>query len=99
MEKNSNNPLKIIQGKDKYFLSQKKIVYKYLLENTATASMVSVATGISQKNICRYKRTLEKNNRLWVVEKKMCRLTGFQASYLTTNPDVVASTQLQLNVE
>jgi hypothetical protein len=49
--------------------------------------MVSDATGISQKNICRYKRDLEKAGRLWEIEKKLCKQTGFKAWHLTTNPE------------
>jgi hypothetical protein len=48
--------------------------------------MVSAETGIPQKNICRYKRDLEKSNRLWETEKKECKNTGFKAWYLTTDP-------------
>jgi hypothetical protein len=74
-------------GKDTYFLSQLKAVYNYLKENTATATMVADATGISQKNICRYKRFLEKNGQIAEIEKKPCKSTGFKAWYLTTNPE------------
>jgi hypothetical protein len=50
--------------------------------------MVSFATGIPQKNITRYKRDLEKAGKLFEVEKKLCKQTGFRAWYLTTNPDL-----------
>ena len=66
-------------------------------ENVATASMVSNDTGIPQKNICRYKRDLEKAGRLWEIEKNLCRRTGYKAWYLTTNPDK-ASNNNQLNL-
>ncbi len=49
--------------------------------------MVADATGIYQKNICRYKRDLEKAGLIWELEKKPCKKTGFKAWYLTTNPD------------
>jgi len=59
--------------------------------------MVSAATGIPQKNICRYKRDLEKAGLLFEVEKKLCRQTGFRAWYLTTNSELSPrSTQLYL---
>jgi hypothetical protein len=84
---NNNNPLHKRQGKDKDFKSQLKTIFQYLQEHIATASMVSAATGIPQKNICRYKRDLEKAGRLWEIEKKLCKRTGFKAWYLTTNPE------------
>lgn len=84
---NNNNPLHKRQGKDTDFNSQLKTIFQYLQEHIATASMVSAATGIPHKNICRYKRDLEKAGRLWETEKKLCKQTGFKAWYLTTNPE------------
>ena len=83
----NNNPLHKRQGKDTDFKSQLKTIFQYLQEHIATASMVSAATGIPQKNICRYKRDLEKAGRLWEIEKKLCKQTGFKAWYLTTKPE------------
>lgn len=60
-------------------------IFHYLQDHTATASMVSKETGIPQKNICRYKKDLEKKGLLKEVAKRKCRLTGFPAWYLTTN--------------
>lgn len=68
--------------------TQKETIFHYLQNHTATASIVSKATGIPQKNICRFKRDLEKEGILYEVEKKHCELTGFKAWYLTTNPDL-----------
>ena len=84
MENHKNNPHKR-QGKDTDFKSQLKTIFQYLQKHIATASMASAATGIPQKNICRYKRDLEKAGRLWEIEKKLCKQTGFKAWYLTTN--------------
>lgn len=75
------------QSKDTGFKSQLQTIFQYLQKHIATASMVSAATGIPQKNICRYKRDLEKAGRLWEIEKKHCKKTGFKAWYLTTNPE------------
>ncbi|MCB0739357.1 MAG: hypothetical protein KDC92_17755 [Bacteroidetes bacterium] len=52
----------------------------------ATNSMVADALQLPQKNLCRYKRDLEKLNLLWEVKKTYCQKTGFRAWYLTTNP-------------
>lgn len=65
--------------------TQLKTIFHYLHENTATASMVSKACNIPQKNICRYKKDLEKKGLLKEVAKRKCRLTGFPAWYLSTN--------------
>lgn len=65
--------------------TQLKTIFHFLQENTATASMVSKACNIPQKNICRYKKDLEKKGLLKEVAKRKCKVTGFSAWYLTTN--------------
>lgn len=87
MESTNNNPLHKRQRKDTDFKNQLKTIFQFLQKHIATASMVSAATGIPQKNICRYKRDLEKAGRLWEIEKKLCKQTGFKAWYITTNPE------------
>jgi len=86
MENNTTNSPYKEQKQDRQRRSQLQTVFLYLKENVATASMIEAATGIHQKNICRYKRMLEKSDRLWVVCKKKCKYTGYKACYLTTNP-------------
>lgn len=92
--KNSRNKR---QNKDKVFKSQLKTIFQYLQEHIATASMVSAETGVPQKNICRYKRDLEKAGKIWEIEKKECKKTGFKAWYLTTNPELIPDNP-QLNL-
>lgn len=75
------------QFKGNQNLTEEQTIFLYLKDHVATASMVSEATGVKQKNICRYKRDLEKADMLWEVEKKPCKITGFLAWYLTTNAD------------
>lgn len=72
-------------NKDKFYRNQLHTVYSYLQNHIATATMVSEATGIPQKCICRYKRYLEKLGLLWEVKIGYCQITGYTASYLTTN--------------
>lgn len=85
------------QGKDKHFQTQLKTIFEYLKEHTATASMVTEATGVPQKSICRYKRDLEKKGLLYEIVKKHCEITGFKAWYLTTNKSLFPrSNQIRL---
>ena len=92
MENTNNNPNTFRhkrQGKDTKNTTQLKVIFQYLQENTATASMVCAATGIPQKSFCRRKRDLEKAGRLWEVVKERCAVTGRKAWYLTTDADKV----------
>ncbi|WP_299713792.1 winged helix-turn-helix domain-containing protein [uncultured Tenacibaculum sp.] len=82
-----NNPSKRHHKDNK--IPEKKTIFLYLQENIATASMISEATGISQKNITRHKRSLEKAGKLWEIEEKRCLITGCKAWYLSTNPNIV----------
>ena len=89
MRKPSDTPsASLHKGQDKIKPSKPQIltIFEYLKEHVATASMITEATGIPQKNICRYKRDLEKEGRLWEVEKKPCQKTGRKAWHLTTDP-------------
>lgn len=94
MNKPLNTPVNSLQKRQcevTIFKSQLKTIFQYLQKHVATASMVSAATGIPQKNICRFKRDLEKAGRLYEIEKKLCKKTGFKAWYLTTNPELFLS--------
>lgn len=86
------------QSKDNSHLNQLKTIFQYLQNHIATASMVADATGIYQKNICRYKRDLEREGRLWEITKDTCKKTGFRAWYLTTDPDKAPQRPTQLNL-
>ena len=70
MENTSNNPHKI-HCKDNGYKTQIQTIFQYLKDHIATASMVEEATGVKQKNICRYKSDLEKAGLLWETEKKI----------------------------
>lgn len=99
MVRTLNTPKNNRQGEGNTPLNQLQTIFQYLQEHIATASMVAEATNIYQKNICRYKRDLEKAGLIWELEKKPCKKTGFKAWYLTTNPNNApkdALTQLNL---
>lgn len=73
------------QPKDNKFRNELKIFAAYLKGNVVTCSMASEALHIPQKNLCRYKRTLQKADLLWVTKKAHCKITGFIAQWLTTD--------------
>ena len=77
-----------------YTGKQQRTLFEYLKQHTATASMVAIVTGVPQKSICRYKRYYEKLGLLYEVEKKLCKITGFRAWYLTTNPEMFPKSNL-----
>jgi hypothetical protein len=82
--KTSNNS-NFMQGKNKIVKNQLQTIFEYLSKNIATATMVSDATGVPQKNICRYKKDLENRGLLMEIVKKNCEVTGFKAYYITTD--------------
>lgn len=81
-----NSPLLNDNNKGRNFRTQAKTIFLFLQERTATASMLTEYTCVPQKNICRYKRDFEKAGLLWEVKKDACKITGYKAWYLTTNP-------------
>ncbi len=74
---------------ENHFKSQLIQYYEYLQKNTATNSMVEQAIGIKQKNLTRYKVTLEDQGSLVVVYRGFCEVTGFLADYLSTNKEII----------
>ena len=76
--------------------TQLQTILYYLQDHTSTASMISKATGIPQKNITRYKADLEKKGLLKEVAKRKCKLTGFPAWYLSTNIVHIVPSKLEL---
>ena len=74
---------------ENHFKSQLIQYYEYLQKNTATNSMVEQAIGIKQKNLTRYKVTLEDQGSLVVVYRGFCAVTGFPADYLSTNKEII----------
>ena len=81
------------------FQNQLEKFYNYLKDKELTATQVSVMLGIPQKNICRYKRVLEKQDLLWEVKYVKCPLTGFMAWTITTDPSrKPKDNQLQLEL-
>lgn len=85
-------------GKSTNSKTQTQTIFHYLKQHTATATMVTEATGIPQKCICRYERDLEERGLLFEVERKFCKLTGFRAWYLTTNPELFPKSNLKKSV-
>lgn len=74
---------------ENHFKSQLIQYYEYLQKNTATNSMVEQAIGIKQKNLTRYKVTLEDQGSLVVAYRGFCEVTGFLADYLSTNKEII----------
>jgi hypothetical protein len=74
------------KNKCKQFEAELKRVRNYLTTHTATATMVAVALHIYRPNLCRHKGTLKKEGALIELYKGTCKITGFEASYLTCDP-------------
>ncbi len=84
--------------KDTKYQNETQVLFDYLQTNVCTATMATVATGIVQKSICRYKRNLEKMGLLYVIEVRPCSITGLPAQWLTTNPDIIPKSDSQLSL-
>ena len=83
--------------KAKKHRTQKKRFFYFLKNRVVTCSMASQMLGIPQKCLTWYKRQLEESGQLWEVKQARCKITGFTAAYLTTDPDK-APTESQLKL-
>jgi hypothetical protein len=85
------------KSKDNTYKTQEKMVYDYLLFNVVSATMVTHATGVVQKNVTRFKRKFEALGLLAEVKNSKCKITGRVVAYITTNPALFPKqTQLTL---
>lgn len=71
--------------------TQLQTIFHFLRNEVATASQVAAATGVPHKNICRYKRDLEKAGRLAEVKKGLCPITKFKAWFITCDESLFPS--------
>ena len=82
-----------------YQSNEMQLLFDYLQNNVCTATMATAATGIVQKSICRYKRTLEKMGLLYEIDYRPCKITGLKAHYITTNPFLFPKSTNQLTLQ
>lgn len=86
MSKYIKTSLKVTEhNKSRKHKTELQIFLKYLSNRIASATMVSIATGIPQKNITRHKRFLEDKDLLMAVDRKPCEVTGRIVQYITTD--------------
>jgi len=83
--------------KDTYFATQFKATFEGFYKQPQTMKELSIVTGIDRANVCRYVRTLRKENRIAVYKKANCSITKHLANYYTTDPSLFPkSNQLKL---
>jgi len=77
MKKNSQNNPNIRQGNDTKFKAQLEKVYNALLVKPMTMKEADVYSGVMRENICRYISTLLKHNRIALIRRRKCSITGW----------------------
>ena len=86
------------QHKDSYF-SQIQQVQISFFSSPATMMMVEKRCGVRREGICRYVKTMKKENAIWIVNVGRCPITGHnKVQYLTTNPQFVENQPQQLTL-
>ena len=73
----SLNPTVDGQGKDKQFIAQLQRVYKALQDKPMTMKEIDVYAGVMRDNICRYINTLYEQNKIAILRKRKCTITGY----------------------
>ncbi len=68
---------KFQQAKDNNFTAQLKKVYQAFKEKPMTMKEADVYTGVMRENICRYVDTLLEQERIAIVKKRKCKITGY----------------------
>ncbi len=91
MQTHNNTPetyLHIEQCKDKRFEAQMKRVFAVFKRNPSTMLMVSTETGILRANICRYVAKWQKQGKINLINKGICKISKHNAGYYTTNKNL-----------
>lgn len=96
--KQSLNSFSREQGKNKQFTAQLKKVYKALKQKPMTMKEVDIYTGVMRESICRYIGTLLDQNKIAVIKKRKCSITGYPyVNEYTANPSLFPkSNQLKM---
>jgi hypothetical protein len=86
------------QGKNTHFTAQLKRVYDALMQKPMTMKEVDIYTGVMRENICRYIDVLSEQNKIAVIKKRKCNVTGYPyVNEYTTNPSLFPkSNQLKM---
>ena len=99
MENNHNNNPNQQHDKNNHFNAQLRNVFKAFFESPKTMKEVDVETGVMRENICWYCRELRKQNKLFPVQKRRCKITQHpRVIAWTTNPNLVPESSAQLNL-
>jgi hypothetical protein len=74
--------------KDSQFNNQFQAVYSAFFDAPKSMLEVAVQTKIFRANICRFVRSLRKNDKIFLVEKRRCKITGQIVGAYSTNPEL-----------
>jgi hypothetical protein len=85
------------QHEDNHLSDQLSRVFDAFYEQPRTMKETDIATGVMRENICWYCRTLRKENKLFPIRKRYCKVTNHRAFEYTTNPSLVPE-NLQLSL-
>jgi hypothetical protein len=61
-------------------------VFEAFFDEPRTMKEVDKLTGVMRENVCWYCRTLRKQNALFPIGKRLCRVTKHRATEFTTDP-------------
>lgn len=99
MNKKSNSLKSFEKGQDKVndFKIQLQKVYEAFMAKSMTMLEAEYYCGVMRSNICYHIHTLLKQNRIALIRRRKCSITGFVAGEYTADPNLFPlSNQLEL---
>lgn len=92
------NIVSVSESKDNKFKAQLKKVYQAFKCKPMTMKEADVYTGIMRENICRHVDTLLNQERIAIIRKRRCSITGFpNVNEYTGDPSLLPqSNQLKM---
>ncbi len=101
MENNQlNSPNSLHKGFDKVkkIANQLSIVRDIFFDEPCTMKEADILTGIMRESICWYCRSMRKQNSLYPIGKRFCRVTKHKATVYTTDPAKAINNSPQLKL-
>ena len=83
----SNLPLHLGELQDKNTkLNQEQAVFNSFFSSPKTMKEVDRDSGVMRESVCRFVGKFRERNQIWVLRERRCRVTGWNADELTTDP-------------
>lgn len=74
-----------LQSKNTHLIQEQAVFNSFFL-SPSTMKEVDRDSGVMRESVCWFVKKFRERNQIWVLRERRCRVTGWNANELTTNP-------------